>query len=151
MINMRLLRGCALSATALAVVFISGCGSDMPFELLPVHGKVTYDDGSLIKAESIVIGFAPAVASTGRMRAPRGSAQVNVADGTFAGVTTRRRDDGVVAGRHKVVVTTFKKGPLGGPVPSAVLPEKYLKDSTTPLEVDVNSADQFIEIKVSKK
>ena len=147
--NMRLLRGCAISA--LAVAFLAGCGSDMPFELLPVHGKVTFDDGSTIKAEQIVVAFAPAGTTTGPITAPRGTAQVNVGDGTFAAATTRRRDDGVVAGRHKVVVASFKKGPHGSPVPSDVIPTKYKNESTTPLEVEIDTADQFIEIKVTKK
>jgi hypothetical protein len=129
-----------------------GCGSDMPFELLPVHGKVTYDDGSLIKAGSILVTFNPVGGERqGAMTTPGGQAKVNVADGTFAAVSTRRPDDGLAAGRHKVVVVSFEPGGDGMPKPSAAVPPQYRKVTTTPLEVDVNSADQLIEIKVSKK
>jgi hypothetical protein len=38
----------------------AGCGtSEMPFDIVPVHGKVTYDDGSLIPADSILVAFNP--------------------------------------------------------------------------------------------
>ncbi len=130
---------------------LAGCGSSTPFKLLPVNGKVTYDDGSLVKAESLRVEFNPATVATGPVTTPGGTTQVNVADGTFAAVTTRRTGDGLAPGRYKVVVVPFKKGPKGGPTPTTAVPAKYQKETTTPLEIDVSEANQFIEIKVSKK
>jgi hypothetical protein len=124
----------------------------MPFDVVPVNGKVTYEDGSLIKAGSILVTFNPVdVPRKGKMAAPGGQTYVNVEDGTFAGVTSRRQDDGVVLGRHQVVVVSFETGPTGMPVPSNAVPAKYRKTATTPLEVEVTSPDQFIDLKISKK
>ena len=123
----------------------------MPVELVPVHGKVTYEDGSLIKADSILVAFNPISESSGPIVTPGGTAQVNVADGTFDAVTTRRTDDGVAIAKHRVAVTPFKKGPSGNPVPTKAIAAKYQRESTTPLEVEVTSSDQFIEIRVSKE
>jgi hypothetical protein len=145
---MRLIACCAW---LIASVLLAGCGSNTPFELVPVHGKVTYEDGSLIQADSVQVGFIPADVQSGPITAPGGRTTLNMADGTFAAVTSMRRDDGVVAGRHKVTVVSFKKNANGDPRPTKVVPEKYNKESTTPLEVTVDTADQFIEIKVSKK
>jgi hypothetical protein len=136
---------------AAVICTLGGCGSDMPFDLLPVSGKVTYEDGSLIKAESIRLAFNPAAAASGPITTPGGTAQVDVADGTFTSVTTRRTGDGLAACRYKVVVVPFKKGPQGGPTPTDAVAAKYQKETTTPLEIEVNEANQFIEIKVSKK
>ena len=137
-------------ALVAATVACGGCGSDMPFDLVPVSGKVTYEDGSLIAADRILLTFNPAAAPTGPMTAPGGTAQVNVADGTFAAVTTRRTNDGIVPGRYRVAVVPFGKDAKGNPRPTAAVDAKYQKESTTPLEIEVDSADQFIEIKVSK-
>jgi hypothetical protein len=130
---------------------LGGCNSDMPFELAPVHGKVSYDDGSLIKADSLEVAFQPVVATPGPITPPAGTAKVNVADGTFAAVTSRRRDDGLALGKHKVIVIAYNTNAKGNPAPSKAVPAKFQQASTTPLEVDVQSADQFIEIKVSKQ
>jgi hypothetical protein len=140
---------CAWAATCLLAVI--GCGkSEMPFDIVPVHGKVTYEDGSLIQADSILLEFNPAGPATGPLTAPGGTAQVNVSDGTFAAVTTRRTNDGIVPGLYKVVVVPFKKGSKGNRQPTAAVPSTYQKESTTTLEVEVNSADQFLDIKVGK-
>jgi len=124
----------------------------MPFDLVPIHGKVTFEDGSRIDAESILMTFNPvSTGAVGPMTAPGAKAQVNVADGTFDAVSTRRPNDGIVPGRHKVVVVSLKKGHNGMPVATKVVPARYQKESTTPLEIEVSSADQLVEIKVSKK
>ncbi len=148
MTGLRLLCSCAGISV---VVCLVGCGSDTPFELAPVHGKVTYEDGSLIPADSVQVGFIPVDAATGPIAAPGGRAMLNTADGTFAAVTSLRRDDGVVLGRHKVTVVSFKANANGDPRPTTVVPARYNKESSTPLEVEVSSAGQTIDIKVSKK
>lgn len=134
-----------------AIICCGGCSSDMPFDVVPVHGKVTYDDGSLIPTDSVLVTFNPAAPATGPMTPPGGTAQVNVADGTFAAVTTRRTNDGIIPGRYRVVVVPFNKDAKGNPRPTAAVAAKFQKESTTPVEIEVESADQFIEIKVSKK
>jgi hypothetical protein len=141
---------CRAALALTCAVGITGCGSGTPFDLVPAHGKVTYEDGSLIKADSILLAFNPAAPATGPITAPGGTARVNVSDGTFAAVTTRRTNDGIVPGVYKVVVVPFKKDGKGNPKPTTAVPAKYQKESTTTLEVEVSSADQLIELKVSK-
>lgn len=145
---------CALTHSAALWIVVSavGCGSNVPFDFVPVHGKVVYEDGSLIPADSILVTFNPVRAEEkGKVVAPGGQTSVNVSDGTFSAVSSHRPNDGVAVGRHKVVVVSFKKGPNGSPVPTAAVPPVYRNESTTPLEVDVHSNDQFLELKISKK
>lgn len=140
--------GVAMLATLAA---FGGC-SDMPFDVVPVQGKVTYTDGSPIKANSLLVTFTPVDAPTvDGMTAPGGQTYVNAEDGTFSSVTTRRPGDGLFVGRHKVVVVAFEPGRDQRPRPSRAVPSRYHKTTTTPLEVDVESANQFLEIKVDKE
>jgi hypothetical protein len=134
------------------IASIPGCGSSVPFDFVPVQGKVTYEDGSLIQADSILVTFNPITeGEKGKMVPPGGQTQVNVADGTFDAVSSHRKDDGVAVGRHKVVVVSFKKAPNGMPVPSPAVPPAYRKVSSTPLEIEVDSSNQFLDLKVSRK
>jgi hypothetical protein len=131
---------------------IAGCGSSVPFDIVPVQGKVTYEDGSLIPADSILVTFNPVPSETkSKVVAPGGQTQVNVQDGTFSAVSSHRANDGVAVGRHKVVIVAFKKDRSGSPVPSNAVPPAYRSTNSTPMEVDVNESDQFLELKVSKK
>ena len=129
-----------------------GCNRDMPFDLVPVKGKVTYEDGSLIPADSILVTFNP-ISSEPKAKVvpPGGQTNINVQDGTFSAVSSHRANDGLVVGRHKVVVVSFKKGANGNPAPSDAVPAIYRKVATTPLEVEVDSNNQFLELKLSKK
>jgi hypothetical protein len=130
---------------------ISGCGSKVPFEIVPVHGKIVYENGSLIPADSILVTFNPILkGEKGKTVAPGGQTNVNVQDGTFSSVSSHRANDGVVLGRHRVVVVSFEKGPDGKSGPSAAIPAVYRNESSTPLEIDVESRDQFLELKISK-
>ncbi|MEO2046068.1 MAG: hypothetical protein ABGX16_05785 [Pirellulales bacterium] len=142
---------CCFLGLLVAVVSSIGCGSDMPFDLVPVQGKVTYEDGSLIQTDSILVTFNPVNPKReGKMIAPGGQTYANVVDGTFAGVSSRRPNDGLVLGRHQVVVVSFASG-REGPIPTDAVPRKYHKMRTTPLEVEVTSSNQFLEIQVSKE
>ena len=142
----------ALIAGLSIFVSVTGCGSSVPFDFVPVHGKVTYEDGSLIEADSILVTFNPILSEEkGKIVPPGGQTNVNVQDGTFSAVSSHRANDGVAVGRHKVVIVSFKKGPNGQPAPSPAVPPIYRKESSTPLEVEVESSDQFLDLKVSKK
>jgi len=124
----------------------------MPFDLVPIHGKVAYDDGTLIKAASITVTFNPVDAPTeGGMTPPGAQTQLNVQDGSFAGVSTRRPNDGVLLGRHKVAVLSFDARADGRPVASGAVPERYRKAHTTPIEIEITAPDQFVEISVARK
>jgi hypothetical protein len=142
-----------LSTIIAGTLFAStaGCGSKVPFDIVPVHGKVTYEDGSRIDADSILLTFNPvASGEKGKAVAPGGQTSVNVQDGTFSAVSSHRANDGVAVGKHKVVIVSFKKGANGSTAPSPAVPAIYRKESSTPLEIEVNSSDQFLDLKVKK-
>ena len=109
----------ALIAGLSIIASVSGCGSSVPFDFVPVHGKVTYEDGSRIDADSILVTFNPIVSEEkGKTVPPGGQTNVNVQDGTFSAVSSHRANDGVAVGRHKVVIVSFKKGPMGSRPPA---------------------------------
>jgi hypothetical protein len=142
----------ALIAALCIFASTTGCGSKVPFDFVPVHGKVTYEDGSLIPADSILVTFNPIVVKEkGKFVPPGGRTDVNVQDGTFSAVSSHRKDDGVAVGRHKVVVVAFAKGPNGSSAPSSAVPPIYRQESSTPLEIEVESEDQFLDLKVRRK
>jgi hypothetical protein len=142
-----------LSWIALVAAALSGCSGSMPFDLAPVRGKVTYDDGSPIKAASILVTFTPIVAEGGGAIAPPGG-QVTVgsSDGTFDSVSSHRPGDGLVVGRHKVVVVSFESGPDGRPHRSEAVPERYTKIATTPLEIEIPpEGNDALHLKIQRK
>jgi len=129
---------------------LSGCGG-APFDIVPVSGKVAYQDGSLIQADRIVVTFVPqGVPAAGRDAAASATGDVNVADGTFSGLTTQKHHDGAIVGRHKVLVQALKTGPAGVGEPTAAVPARYAKAATTPLEVEVSSGNRYFELSIDK-
>lgn len=136
----------ALSLGILACVLLSsvGCGSKEPFGMVQASGKVTYDDGSTIPVDSLTVTFLSETPPVDAKTYPRpGMATVDKTTGEFKAITTHKAHDGVVRGKHKVVLGT----PKGAPPPSIVPPE-YCDASKTPLEVD--TAKQPFELKVRK-
>ncbi len=110
-----------------------GCGSNEPFGYVAASGKVHYDDGSLIPAQHIEIHFLPQAASIDAKTHPRpGIAYPNIADGVYQSVTSHKPGDGIVSGKHKVLIRTFDAA--GNEV--ALVPKQYGDAATTPLEID---------------
>ena len=136
---------CQTLAGCLVAACVAGCSDGSPYDLVDVSGKVTYDDGSLIPAGSIMLKFDPEAAALDAKTHPRkGFALVNVADGTFEYATTHKHADGLVAGKHKVLVVAYAaEGKTGN-----FVPKEYLRPDTTPLEVD--TANLPLEIKIKK-
>lgn len=133
-------------------VFAIGCGNSSPFDMVRVEGKVAYDDGTLIPADRLVVTFNPIKLETkGKASTSGGRAEVNVADGTFDGVTTWKHKDGVVVGRHKVVVQSFRKLPGGYDQPTNAVPKEYTSPSTTPIEIEIGPGNpDELEITINK-
>lgn len=132
----RLLIACA------CLLFLAGCGG--PYELVPVSGKVTYEDGSLLPAEDnyVRLTFYPQAAPLDEMTHPRPAmADVNLQDGTFSCASTHDYGDGITAGRHKVVLSTI----IAQETPRGV-PAEYNDLATTPLEVDAAEAPFHLKI-----
>jgi hypothetical protein len=120
---------------------ISGCGSDSPFDYVPVQGKVTYEDGSLIPG-SFQLRFQSLAPPIGTAHPRPAMAEVK-SDGTFDVVTSYKYGDGLVPGRHKVVIA-YATDAAG----RSLVPEEYTTVMATPLEID--TADSPLEIKVPK-
>ena len=125
----------------LAVV---GCGSGEPFDYVKVSGKVSYEDGMLIDADRVTVVFIPLDAPATEGSKPRsGMAEVNVSDGTFDSATSHRYGDGILAGRHRVLIVA-----LGARQELGILPPEYSDSEKTPLEVD--TADSPFHFKVKR-
>jgi hypothetical protein len=121
---------------------ICGCGSSGPYDYVPVNGIVTYEDGSPIAGECRLLFIAldaPTVAGA----VPR-AAQANVdSSGRFDCVTSYKYGDGLIPGRHKVVIES--SGVRNG---RQVFPASCLSADTTPLMVDTENLP--LEIKVPR-
>jgi hypothetical protein len=126
----------ALASWGGVIVFRLFEGTSDPFTYHRVSGQVVYDDGSLIPAGDLMLTFVPMVGTAVGARHPRpGYATVMVKTGDFTCASTRRHGDGLVAGRHKVLVT----GPNRLPLAKEVLSADYAAYDTTPLEVDTRT------------
>jgi hypothetical protein len=119
---------------------ISGCGRAHPFDMEQVSGVVTYDDGSLIPAERIVIRFEPLSEAASEQVHPKAATSVvDPADGSFGKLSTFRYGDGVVSGRHKVLLVAVSGGGTGAN-PKPLVPPEYGDPDKTPLEVDTSDS-----------
>lgn len=120
-----------------------GCSDGVPYDLVNVSGKVTYDDGSLIPAASIMLKFDPEAPPLDAKTHPRkGYALVNVSDGTFESATTHKHADGLVAGKHKVLVVAY----AAEGKPAKVVPKEYQRPDTTPIEIDTDDVPLLIKV-----
>jgi hypothetical protein len=126
-----------------STVCLGGCRDDNPFSQVPVSGRILYEDGSIIPAKAMRLVFSSEAPAVGNQHPRPASAFVNVSDGTFSEATTLTNGDGLVRGKHKVVVDLT---PLESQ-PNAV-PEKYGRVTTTPLLVDTNNLP--MDIRISK-
>jgi hypothetical protein len=128
---------------AFVVVPCAGCGDGGPFQYIPVHGKLTYEDGQPLPAGGVVLQFLSQDAQPVDGMHPRpGSADVD-AQGVFTAATSLKYGDGLIPGKHKVALfyATDKSGKL-------LVPREYTSFATTPLVVD--TGDGNIEIKVPR-
>jgi hypothetical protein len=121
-----------------------GCHRE-PFAYVPVSGKVTYEDGSLIPADRFRVVFrseTPPVDT--RTNPPAGIAEVDVKTGVFAGAYTHRYPDGIIRGWHHVILQPMRHDK----VDASLVPPEYLDVKTTPLRV--NSDQSPFDFKIPK-
>ena len=101
-------RWSALMLAGLLLTGSAGCGAIDPWDEIPISGKVTYEDGTVIDAERLQLEFEPhAKSEDKKIRARPGEAEVNLADGTFSEATTSVAGDGLIPGRHTVTVSLY--------------------------------------------
>ena len=130
-----------LAALACGVLFaaVVGCGGSDPYEAVPVSGTVTFDDGNVIPVGRMTLTFTSQAASVdNRTHARPAQAEINVTDGTFSSVTTRKTGDGLIPGKHNVEGFTYDGN--GNPVPMAIMPR----------EIEVSGGSTVLEFKVPK-
>ena len=140
-----------LLAGIMLVIASTGCGNKIPYSIVPVHGSVTYEDGSKIAADILMIAFEPTGFQRGEgMVPPSGQTEVDVESGTFDSVSSYRANDGLAMGRHRVLVAAFRAAEGGQRIPLPAVPSQYSQASTTPIEVEITEANQELEIKVAK-
>ena len=141
MIEKCLRNGTAPVALVLAMVASAGCGSGGPYEYVKVSGKITYADGSPIPIEGMRLLFiaedAPEVAGAHPRQA---MAHVNER-GEFECATTYKYGDGLIPGRHKVVIQaeSMKDG-------KRILPKSCLAPGSTELTADTSAVPMLITV-----
>ena len=144
-----------LGAIALMASVLTGCGEGDPFPLEQITGKVTYSDGSLIKAGTIQIICKSMDVESVKGKSPRGAkGKLDPETGEFSALTTWKANDGVICGRNKVAIVPMEYGKgidqMGRPARN-LLAQKYFKTSTTDLEIDVVSGgENHFELTVEK-
>lgn len=121
-----------------------GCGSSDPFDYVQVTGKVTYDDGTPIPVEPLVLTFYPQSGPLDAKTHPRtGMAVASKQDGTVGEITSHKAGDGLVPGEHKVTLTNLD----GTPLPANLVPSEYAKPETTPLKIDTAETPFHLEVR----
>jgi hypothetical protein len=132
-----------LAPCVLLVCLLSaGCSSSGPFDYVSVSGKVSYEDGSPIPGGCRLVFTAQDAAPVGKAHARPGMATVN-ANGEFDCVTSYKYCDGLVPGKHKVVIQVAAEQ---GDRP--LVAKEYSSIQTTPLVID--TADAPLVIKIPK-
>jgi hypothetical protein len=134
------------AASALVLLLLAGCsGNNDPFAYAKVSGKVTYEDGSIIPTDNMKLSFVSETAAVGNKYPRPGTALVEGKTGEFGCPTSHTPFDGLVRGKHKVLILA---GP-GGPLPASLVPPEYADGKKTPLEVDTDNPASF-NLKVHK-
>ncbi len=137
---------CRFAAATMLVftgMVLTGCGSDAPFPMAQVAGTVTYDDGSLIPGDRITVTFMPQTPPIDKKTHPRsGYAVLDTKTGKFELATTSKYGDGLIRGKHKVIVVAVDKRDAQLPV----VPFPYFSSKDTTLEIDTADSPFKIEI-----
>jgi hypothetical protein len=132
-----------ISAAAILLSLLAGCSSNGdPFSYVKVSETVTYEDGSKIPASDLELWFFSEAEAIGNAHPKPGMVIVNSKTGEFADVTTHTFHDGLVRGKHRVIVTGGDHGRL----PKNIVPAEYGDPKKSPLEVD--TAQQPFRLKV---
>ena len=121
----------------------TGCGSSDPFEYVPATGKMVYEDGSTIPLNGARIQFYSQDAPQAANAHPRAALATLNADSEFDAVTSHKYGDGLIPGKHKVVIQADAVQ-SGKPI----FPASCNNLAETPLVVD--TADLPLVIKVPK-
>ena len=130
-----------------AILFLlSGCGGETALDLLPVTGRVYYDNQPLTTG---TVSFHP-IGVTGHI--PTG-----VIDKEGRYTLSTNYQPGAPPGRYKVVVHATEPveaalGKASPGLPKSLIPARYNQGETTPLEVEVkpNAARDAYDLRLAK-
>ncbi len=125
------------------LVFCLGCGSGGPYRYVAVDGMLSYEDGSSIPAGGIQLKFIALDPPAVEGATPRPAIAHLDSEGKFEFATSYKFGDGLIPGKHKVVIL-YAKDKEGKPL----IPAEYASTSKTPLVIDTGSLP--IEIKVPR-
>ena len=126
----------------LALECATGCKSSGP-QMVRIRGIVSYQGAPLTNVTQGIVRYSPKGAGSGAREAT-GRIQP---DGTFV-MTTFQKDDGVVVGEYDITVSAYSGQELSrqqtesgvqSAGPKLMIPEKYLKPSTSGLSDTVAS------------
>lgn len=127
---------------AAAATTLAGCGPSGPV-VVPVTGKVTFEDGSLLKGEILTITFTPA--GIGHVEGmASASGDISREDGTFKLMTGAK--EGATTGDYRVTITGMSS--YAAQRRDVVAPEYGDFDDTPLKETVEKKGDNFFEFKV---
>lgn len=132
------------------VLGVAGCGPSAPFPLTKVSGTVAYEGGDKIPGDRIVVTFHPdGMSATGKAAPKFARTEVDPSTGEFRSATTWQAGDGVIVGRHKVTVESFRTLPNGVDAPNGAVPREYSSPSQTPLSVEIERGGDPLALTVA--
>jgi hypothetical protein len=126
-------------ALCILAVFVSGCGEDRG--LVPVSGRVSFDDGPPPKPGRL--NFGPTKAADGFVQRP-GHASFD-ADGNFE-VTSYQPGDGLTPGSYRINVICVERDPP--PVPGGFEAVSYVAPGYKGEEVVITTGSKPIELNI---
>ncbi len=130
---------------SLLLMMCIGCGDGEPYQCVPVSGRVTYEDGSVIPAPVIKVIFVPQAPPRDVKTHPsRGLTTVDASTGEFSEVTTYRFNDGVIRGQHKVLVYGLAGNETAA---SGDIPHEYGDPDQTPFVVDTSDSPFHLKVR----
>ena len=147
-----------LGVVFLTIGVLAGCSKSEPFPLAQISGKVTYSDGSLIKASRIQIICQPIDAEAQGNISPRGAkGTVDPKTGEFTKLTTWKTGDGVICGRNKVAIVPIRVGKdtdAMGRSDKGAVDSTFFSTKSTTLEIEVVAGGEnhfVLEVERPKK
>jgi hypothetical protein len=120
---------------------IVGCSGNSPFDYVPVSGKLTFEDDTLVPAAGIVLQFVAQNPPQVQGVYPRPASATLNAQGEFDCATSYKYGDGLIPGKHKVAIF-YAVDAQGNPL----VPKPYTHASTTPLVVDTANLPLHIKV-----